>query len=61
MATKALSLAIDALLVPMLPSVGLLQRHGGCVVDKPNLWDAICAVITILLFIGIGVMLAWRG
>lgn len=45
----------------MLPSVVLLLRHGGCVVDEPNLWDYICGAITILLMVGIGVMLAWRG
>lgn len=61
MATKVLSLAIALLQGPMLPSVVLLLKHGGCVVDKPTFMDYVRVVITILLMIGIGVMLAWRG
>lgn len=61
-ATQALCLAIGALLVPMRPSVELLQRLGGFVMGKRPDWsDVLYAIAGILLFASIGVMLAWRG
>ncbi len=42
----------------MVPFAVLLLRHA---MGKFNFWDFVCAVITLCLFAGIGVMLAWRG